>query len=112
MKKEPEKRALSHKANRNWLEFFEEIACRAGDVYSAGCTALAVLHTLHDAGRFGALRTVGALVGIHYLLTVAGLGNLRHNACSPCCKSCATNVAAHALNVRSAPYWANGIETS
>src|SRR6266851_833011 len=65
------------------LELFEEVAGRAGDVDSAGGAALAVLDALDDAGWFGALRTIGALVSIHDLLTVAGLGNLRHNACSP-----------------------------
>jgi hypothetical protein len=62
------------------LEFFEEIARRTGDIDSAGSAALTVLDTLDDAGGFGALRTIGALVGVHDLLTVAGLGNLRHNA--------------------------------
>src|SRR5260370_14432482 len=64
----------------NYLELFEEIARRAGDIHSARSTALAVLDTLDDAGGFGALGTIRALVGIHDLLTVAGLGNLRHNA--------------------------------
>ena len=64
-------------------EFLEEIARRAGDVYSAGGTALPILNTLDDTGGFGALGTIRALVGIHDLLTVAGLGNFRHNACSP-----------------------------
>ena len=63
-----------------YLEFFEEIARRAGDIHSARSTALTILDALYDAGRFGALRTIGALVGVHDLLTVAGLGNLRHNA--------------------------------
>ena len=67
----------------NCLEFFEEVARRAGDIHSARSTALTILDALDDAGGFGALRTIGALVGIHDLLTVAGLGNLRHNACSP-----------------------------
>jgi hypothetical protein len=74
----------------NALEFFEEIARRAGDVHSARNTALTVLDALDDAGGFGALGAIGALVGVHDLLTVAGLGNLRHNACSPwyeCCGS-------------------------
>ena len=64
----------------DFLEFFEEIARRAGDIYSAGSSALPVLDTLDDAGGFGALGTIRALVGIHDLLTVAGLGNFRHNA--------------------------------
>jgi hypothetical protein len=62
------------------LEFFEEIARRAGDIDSTGGAALTVLDALDDAGGFGALGTIGALVGVHDLLTVAGLGNLRHNA--------------------------------
>jgi hypothetical protein len=72
------------------LELFEEIARRAGDIHSARSTALTILDTLDDAGGFGALGTIRALVGVHDLLTVAGLGNLRHNACSPwyeCCGS-------------------------
>jgi hypothetical protein len=69
--------------NRNYLEFFKEIARRAGDIHSARSTALTVLDALDDAGGFGALGTIRALVGIHDLLTVAGLGYLRHNACSP-----------------------------
>ncbi len=61
------------------LELFEEVAGRAGDVDSAGGSALAVLDPLDDAGGFGALRTVGALVGIHDLCAVTGFGNLSHN---------------------------------
>jgi hypothetical protein len=65
------------------LELFEEVTCRAGDVNSAWRAALAVLDALDDAGGFGTLGAICALVGVHDLLTVAGLGNLRHNACSP-----------------------------
>ena len=65
------------------LELFEEVAGRAGDVNSAGSAAFTVLDALDDTGWFRALRAIGALVSIHYFLTVAGLGNLRHNACSP-----------------------------
>ena len=64
------------------LEFFEELAGRTGDVDATRDAALAVLHTLDDAGGLGALGAIGALVGIHDLLAVAGLGNLRHNAFS------------------------------
>jgi hypothetical protein len=81
---------LSYGFKSDDLELLEEIACRAGDVHSAWRAALTVLDTLHDAGRFGALGTIRALVSIHDLLTVAGLGNFRHNACSPwyeCCGS-------------------------
>jgi hypothetical protein len=67
----------------NYLELLEEIARGAGDIHSARSTALTVLDTLYDAGGFGALGTIRALVGIHDLLTVAGLGNFRHNARSP-----------------------------
>jgi hypothetical protein len=83
-------RAPCHVLSNSTLEFFKEIACRAGDIHSARSTALTVLDTLDDAGGFGALRTIRALVGVHDLLTVAGLGYLRHNACSPwyeCCGS-------------------------
>ena len=41
------------------LELFEKLACRAGDVDSAGDAALAVFDALHDAGGFAALGTVG-----------------------------------------------------
>ena len=61
------------------LELFEELAGRAGDVDSAGGSAFAVLDALYDASGLGALGAIGALVSIHDLLTVAGLGNLRHD---------------------------------
>ena len=60
------------------LELFEEFAGRAGDVDSAGDAALAVLDALDDTSGFGALGTVGALLCIHDLFAVAGLGNLCH----------------------------------
>ena len=65
------------------LELFEEIACRAGVINSAWCPALTVLDALDDAGWFGTLGAIGALVGIHDLLTVAGLGNLCHMLALP-----------------------------
>jgi hypothetical protein len=80
MTKSPRWGSLSRAADWNGLEFFEEIARRAGDIDSAGSATLTVLDALDDAGGFGALRAIGALVGVHDLLTVAGLGNLRHNA--------------------------------
>ena len=88
--KEPQKRGSLSCASEveNRLEFFEEIARRARDIHSAGSAALTVFDALDDAGGFGALRTIGALVGVHDLLTVACLGNLRHNACSPCYECC------------------------
>ena len=61
------------------LELFEKLASGAGDVNSAGDSALTVLDPLHDTGGFGALRAIGALLGVHDLLTVACFGNLRHN---------------------------------
>ena len=90
MAKGPIMGPLSYVSKSDYLELLEEVARRAGDIHSARSTALTVLDALDDAGGFGALRTVGALVSIHDLLTVAGLGNLRHNACSPwyeCCGS-------------------------
>jgi hypothetical protein len=90
MAKGPIMGPLSYASSSDYLEFFEEIARRAGDIHSARSTALAVLDSLDNAGGFGALRTIRALVGIHDLLAVAGLGNFRHNACSPwyeCCGS-------------------------
>ena len=64
------------------LELFEELAGGAGDVDAARDAALTVLDALDDAGGLGALRAIGALVRIHNLVTVAGLGNLCHNAFS------------------------------
>ena len=65
------------------LELFKKVARRAGDIDSAGGAALTILDALDNASRFGALGAICALVSIYDLLTVAGLGNLRHNACSP-----------------------------
>lgn len=65
------------------LQLFEELAGGAGDVDAARNAALTILDALDDAGGFGALRAIRALVGIHDLLTVASLGNLCHNSCSP-----------------------------
>ena len=62
------------------LEFFEELTGRTRDVHAAGDAALTVLDALYDAGGFGAFRAISALVGVHDLLAVAGLGNLRHCA--------------------------------
>jgi hypothetical protein len=79
------------------LELFEELAGRAGDINSARGSALTILHALDDAGRLGALWAIGALVGIHDLLTVAGLGNLCHNLALP-----GTNISARALGTSNA----------
>ena len=67
----------------NSLEFLEKITRRAGDIYSAWNATLPVFDPFHDTSWFGTLRTVRALVGVHDLFTVAGLGNLCHSACSP-----------------------------
>jgi hypothetical protein len=67
------------------LKFLEEIAGRAGDIDSTRDASFPVLDAFYDAGWFRALRTIRALVRIHDLFTVAGLGNLRHNSCSPWC---------------------------
>jgi hypothetical protein len=65
------------------LELLEKITGRAGDVDAAWRAALPIFYPLYDAGGFGALGTIRALVRVHNFLAVAGLGNLRHNACSP-----------------------------
>ena len=65
------------------LELLEKITGRAGDVDAARRAALPIFYPLNDAGGFGALGTIRALVRVHNFLAVAGLGNLRHNACSP-----------------------------
>lgn len=78
---------------RSRLEFFEELARRAGDINSTRNSAFPILHALNDAGWFRALRTIRALVRIHDLFTVAGLGNLRHNSALP-----GANVSARALD--------------
>jgi hypothetical protein len=61
------------------LKLLEELTCRARDIHSARRTAFTVLDAFHNAGWLGALRAVCALVCIHDLLSVAGLGNLCHN---------------------------------
>ena len=65
------------------LEFLEKITGRAGDVDATRRATLPIFDPLYDTGGFGALRTICALVRVHNFLAVAGLGNLRHNACSP-----------------------------
>ena len=65
------------------LELLEKITGRAGDIDSARRATLPIFDPLYDTGGFGALRTICALVRVHNFLAVAGLGNLRHNACSP-----------------------------
>ena len=60
------------------LQLFEEIAGRAGDVHPTGHATLPVLDALYDTGGFGALGAVGALLCVHDLFAVTGLGNLSH----------------------------------
>ena len=55
-----------------------EVASGAGDEDATTNTAFAVLHALHDAGRFAALGAVGAFSSVHDLFTVSGFGNLCH----------------------------------
>src|ERR1035437_4194040 len=71
---------LRSRHDSSHLELLEELARRAGDVNAAGYAALTVLHTLDDTGGLGALGAVCALVGVHHLLSGAGLVNLRHSA--------------------------------
>jgi hypothetical protein len=60
------------------LELLVEFAGRAGDEYSAGDVALAVLHALHDARRLTALWTIRRFRGVHDLLTICCLCDLCH----------------------------------
>jgi hypothetical protein len=60
------------------LELFVELASGAGDVHAARHAAFPILNTLHNAGRLGALGTIRALGGIHFLFTVARFRNLCH----------------------------------
>ena len=61
------------------LELFVELASGAGDVYPARHAAFPILDALHNAGRLGALGTIRALGGIHFLFTVARFRNLCHD---------------------------------
>lgn len=61
------------------LKLLVKLARRAGDINSAGDAAFTVFHTLHDARRLAALRAVGALRGIHDLLTVSCFCNFGHD---------------------------------
>ena len=60
------------------LEFFVEVADRAGDVDSAGDAALTVLDALDDTRGLAALRTVGRLRRVHYFFTVTSFCDLSH----------------------------------
>jgi hypothetical protein len=60
------------------LELLVEFANRAGNIYSARDTALTILDPFHNARRLPALRTIGALRRVHYLLAICCLGDLSH----------------------------------
>jgi hypothetical protein len=55
-----------------------EIACGAGDIDSSRRVPLAILDPLYYPRRLGALGTVRALGGVHFLLAISGFGNLGH----------------------------------
>jgi len=61
------------------LELFVEFASGAGDVHPARHSAFPILDALHNARRLGALGTIRALGGIHFLFTVARFRNLCHD---------------------------------
>jgi hypothetical protein len=73
--------SCSFRPNQNnlALELFVEFAGGAGDVHTARHAAFPIFDALHNAGRFGALGTIRALRGIHFLLTVARFRNLCHD---------------------------------
>jgi len=64
------------------LELLKKITRRARNVDPARDAAFAVFDPLHDTGGLAALGAIGALVGVHFLLAVAGLGNLCHGVLS------------------------------
>jgi hypothetical protein len=55
-----------------------EFTARAGNKNAAWYASFAVLHPLNDARRLAALGAVGALRGIHNLLAICSLCDLRH----------------------------------
>jgi len=72
--------ATSHwlSATSRLLKFLVKFAGRAGNINPARDTALAILGPLHDAGIFPAFRASGGFAGVHDLLTVRCLCDLRH----------------------------------
>jgi hypothetical protein len=69
--KSPARAGLFHPSKPiGYLKLLVEVARRARDIHSAGNAALAVLYALDDARRLAALRTVGRLRRVHYLLAV------------------------------------------
>jgi hypothetical protein len=66
------------------LQFFEKLARRARDVDPARDAAFSIFHTLHDACRLAAFRTVRTLGRVHHLLAVSRLCDLYcHSVLSP-----------------------------
>jgi hypothetical protein len=72
--------ATSHwlSAASRLLQLLVKFAGRAGNINPARDTALAILGPLHDAGIFPAFRASGGFAGVHDLLTVRCLCDLRH----------------------------------
>src|ERR1700680_2326467 len=60
-------------------QLLEKLTRRARNKHSAGHSALAVLHSLHNAGRLAALRTIRALGSVHHFFTICCLCNLGHS---------------------------------
>ncbi len=56
-----------------------ELASGTGDVHPARHAAFPILDALHNAGRLGALGTIRALGGVHFLFAVARFRNLCHD---------------------------------
>ena len=64
------------------LQLLEKFAARTRNIDSAWNATLAILHALDDSGFFAAFGTCGRFRGIHDLLTVGCLSNLRHSVLS------------------------------
>lgn len=60
------------------LQLLVELAARAGNKNAARRAAFTVFYALHDASRLAALRAIGALCGVHDLLAICSLCDLRH----------------------------------
>src|SRR5581483_11390339 len=63
-----------------FLQLLVELTRRTGNKNPSRHAPLAVLHTLHDAGRLAALVTVLALGCVHYLVTVGALCDFPHGS--------------------------------
>ena len=60
------------------LQLLVKFTTRAGNINSARNTALPILGPLHDARIFPAFRASGGFAGVHDLLSVGCLCDLRH----------------------------------